>query len=109
MIESTPGFSGFKISNYYKYILYLAGVILVLSLFVPVQGLDNSYIRHIAFWVVMAGLLNWFISGIVEKINDYTYKYSSSYNYKKNFKEIIIIYYMIQIIIWGTVFMAFFK
>ena len=108
MIESTPGFSGFKISNYYKYILYLAGVILVLSLFLPVQGLDNSYIRHIAFWIVMAGLLNWFISGIVEKINDYIYKYDS-YHYRKNYRELIIIFYMIQVAIWSIVFFVFFK
>ena len=45
-MEPTPGFSGFRITNYWKYLLYLAGVILVLSIFVPAQEINNTYVDN---------------------------------------------------------------
>ena len=60
-MAETPSFSGLKITNYYKYILYLCGVIFILSLFFEVKDFSNEYVRNIAFWVLITSLSIWFI------------------------------------------------
>jgi len=47
---TSPDIPGLKITNYYKYILYVAGVILILSFFVKApEGMNNFKIRNTAF------------------------------------------------------------
>ena len=61
MVEPSGIISGFKVTNYYKFILYIAGVILILSFFVQApEGMNNFKIRNAAFWIIVAGLLIWF-------------------------------------------------
>ena len=49
MGEASGVISGLKITTAYKYILYVAGVILILSLFVESPDFNNTKIRDIAF------------------------------------------------------------
>jgi hypothetical protein len=114
MAEVSPGFSGFKITNYYKYILYVAGVILILSLFVPAQGVDNEKLRSIAFWVVMGGLSIWFLKIVFDEIYDYLEikaeenRYSAD-NYVFWGWICVWIDYGFQIFVWVFLFFKFFK
>lgn len=107
-MEATPGFSGLKITNYYKYLLYLNGVILVLSLFVPAQDLDNERIRRIAFWLIMAGLLIWFIHEIIQKTDRYYYATLDKHDYNLFVVTILFVEYLSQIAIWIIAWISLF-
>ena len=105
MPDISPGFAGLKITNYYKYILYVAGVILILSLFVPAQGIDNERLRHIAFLVVLGGLGIWFLKTIVDFIINYLDYLVRNNELDKNSGNAIglglrISEYIVQISIW---------
>ena len=103
-MEATPGFSGLKITNYYRYIIYISGVILVLSIFVPAQGLDNERIRNIAFWVTLGGLLIWFLWDIIYKILQHV----DNSDYDQFAPYLIGGHYFIQIVVWAIVYYKFF-
>ena len=68
MGEVSSLFTGLKISNYYKYFLYVAGVILIVSLFFEAKGVSNAWLRHVAFWTVITGLLIWFLDSYIVNI-----------------------------------------
>ena len=109
MVETTPGFSGFKITNYYKYILYLAGVILVLSLFVDAKGVDNAKLRTVSFWIVVGGLSIWLFRTIWSKIDDwFRYQGKKSYrgyfDYEDWYPWYVFIDYAAQIAVWIWLF-----
>jgi phosphoglycerol transferase MdoB-like AlkP superfamily enzyme len=78
MGEASSLFTGLKISNYYRYILYVAGVILIVSLFFEAKGVSNQWLRHVAFWTIIAGLLIWFIDVFFNFIEEYMIR-SDSY------------------------------
>jgi len=97
MTDVNPSFSGLKITNYYKYILYLSGVILVLTLFLEPKGVNAAWLRHISFWVIIAGLIIWFFKSILDRI--YTY----SDNAEDYILHISIVDYAFQIVVWFLV------
>ena len=109
MAEISPGFSGFRITNYWKYILYLAGVILILSLFLDAPGIDNDKLRNISFWIVVGGLFIWFIKEIINRIFDhleFLHRYNKIYDGDLEFYSnlLLVADYVIQIIIWSILF-----
>jgi hypothetical protein len=103
---STPGISGFKITNYYKYILYVSGVILILSFFVKApEGMSNFKIRDTAFWIIVGGLIIWISDELINSIDDYyldEYKRHkiSEYDFDIIDLTLVIIYLGIQVIVW---------
>ena len=102
---TTPGISGFKITNYYKFILYISGVILILSIFVDSPGINNEEIRDVAFWVIVAGLLVWIIEDIIYSIDDFLKGKKSVSQSEYNFYGMLlfILIHFIQFIIWGYI------
>ena len=107
-------FTGLKITNYFKYILYLSGIILILSLFLDVKGLDNSYIRHIAFWTTVVAIGVWLVDDFVGGLNNYFHTSTefprgmSSNEYKKIAKWLLIFNYGFHIIVWIVLFVFLF-
>ena len=69
MVEPGGIISGFKITNSYKYILYIAGVILILSLFVDAQDFDNAKLRNISIVIIIAGIFLWWIDSFFHTIS----------------------------------------
>ena len=71
-------FKGFKITNYYQYILYISGVVLLFSLFLDVKELNDLNVRKTAFWAIVSSLGIWlFEEGLVSPVNDYLYQKKS--------------------------------
>ena len=103
MTASTPGFEGFKITSYYKYILYVAGVILILSLFVDAPNIDNVKLRNIALWVVIAGLVVWFLKNVLVV----TLQLMDKYDYEKYVVTLTSITYCVEFGIWLLTFFWF--
>ena len=104
MAEASGVISGFKITNYYKFILYVAGVILILSLFVDAPGIDNKILREKAFWVVLAGIIVWAIDDILCAIESYLKDSTmSKTDYEFWDKVLVAIFLVIQFSIWFIV------
>jgi len=101
-MNATPAFSGLKITNYWKYLLYLSGVVFVLSMFVPAQGVDNEYIRRIAFDIILGGLLIWFVQEITKIIDAFLDEHDMNYNTYA--AALLVIQYIVQIIVWVVIF-----
>ncbi len=65
----TPGlFQKFAISTFYKYILYLSGIILILSLFIETRSIDVALVRKYCIKGIVVGLSIWFLSDLVNDI-----------------------------------------
>ena len=113
MGEASGLFTGFRITNYYKFILYLAGVILILSLFVDAVDFDNVKLRVIAFEIVLAGLLIWFIKTITGSLKDWFLYYKDKRTISTDAVETYLMIFfaieiMIQVIIWLIIFIRHF-
>ena len=102
-------FNGLKISNYFKYLLYLCGLILIMSLFFEVKQIDVDYVRHISFWVIIISLAIWIFDDIIGKTNRFVYEHyieqashnrKNIYDYYKFARGLVIFSYVFQIIIW---------
>lgn len=58
-------FKGLKIRDYYRYILYVSGIILIFSLFFETKGFENSIVIRSSIIVIIAGLFTWFFDTII--------------------------------------------
>lgn len=100
-------FKGLRITSYYKYILYIAGIIFLLSLFLDFKELNMSYVRKLSFWAIIVSLADWFLEdGIIVKINNYMYEDQlrridkDPREYNKNAFVLSIVNVMIQGLGW---------
>jgi hypothetical protein len=50
---------GLKIDSWYKVVMYVGAVVLVLSLFVPVQGIAPARVQAMALGALLLGLGDW--------------------------------------------------
>lgn len=98
MGNGTPGFTGLKISNYYKYILYVAGVILIVSLFFEAKGVNNQFLRHISFWAIIFGLSIWFIDSYILNIIGVYLEESSDEKFWGTVTFILFLF--LQLVLW---------
>lgn len=107
MPEIPELFKGLRITNYYRYLLYLCGTIFILSLFLDIKIVDANHVRHILLWVIIAALGIWFFEDRLEKVNRYAYEYFlKQYTMDKyyNFAFILVsISSIVQIIVWVIV------
>ncbi len=110
-------FNGLKLNNYYKYLLYLAGIILILSLFLEVKGLDLDRVRQIAFWIVAVSLGVWFFEDVIQKINELVYNFylrkssicqSTMESYYKFTRGLVIFSLIFQTFVWIITFLILF-
>jgi hypothetical protein len=102
-------FKGMKIDNYYKYLLYLAGIIFALSLFFEVKNVDIDLVRKSSFWVIMGGLIIWLFQDIFDKFVKFVLihfeeKVKNSQAEPKhyyNYAKIMVIFnFVFQIFVW---------
>ena len=55
----------FSTKEVHKFILFIASVIFVSSLFVPVQSLETPFVQKGSFTFVIIGLIWWFLFDII--------------------------------------------
>jgi hypothetical protein len=103
MANGTPSFTGLKISNYYKYILYVAGVILIVSLFFEAKGISNEFLRHISFWAMIFGLIIWFFDSYIMPILEYFVDNSSDSDFWGGVT--VVFFIAIQLILWFILYL----
>ena len=105
MSEIPEIFKGLRITNYYKYLLYLCGVILILSLFLDVKMVDANRVRHIAFWVIIAAMGIWFFEDVLEKVNEYIYedhlKHNSMGEYYDSAFYLVLFSVSVEVTVWA--------
>jgi len=110
MTDGPSLFTGFKINNYYKYLLYLCGIIFILSLFLEVKGLNQAYVRHISFWVIVVSLGIWLMDTMLDVINTNSFNSIGSTDgltdkeYRKKGRILFRLNYGIQIVAWISLF-----
>lgn len=98
-------FKGLKIRDYYRYILYVSGVILIFSLFFETKGFDNLTIIQSSIVVIIAGLFTWFLDTIIgmtgNNFHEAIYvQQQDSKKYWKYMKILSVLNYSLQFIIW---------
>ena len=101
-----------KIDNYFKYILYLAGFILLLTLFLDIKYFDIYYLRKICFWAISFSLLIWILKDLVDNLNNILYERILHSGkdmglYYELGSYLIVFFFIIQFIIWILYFLLF--
>ncbi len=102
-------FKSLKINTYYKYLLYFCGIIFILSLIIEFKGIDNSFVRNKAFFVIIGSLCVWILHAIVISISTFTYelyiqKGADMSKYYKLNGLVGIFFTIIQVIIWVIIY-----
>ncbi len=92
----------FAIKNWYRFLLYIGGVILVLSLFLETKGIEASKVRLFSIWTVLLGLVLWIIEDILKQIGSYLeYQYEEHKIYESELEDygkiLVGIWYLISI------------
>ena len=107
MGEASSVISGLKITSAYKYILYVAGVILILSLFVKSPDFNNTEIRDVALKVIAVGLSLWLLQTFFNIIGEHwRYDKTISNQYYNIYTTwMCVIFISIQFIVWMLVFL----
>jgi len=61
----------FAIKNWYRFVLYLGGVTLILSFFFEPKGITMNELRAFAIWSIVVGLFIWILRNIFADIAEY--------------------------------------
>lgn len=95
LLENLP------IKNWYRFLLYVGGVILILSMFLEPKGITISQVRTFSIHTIILSLIVWIVYDIfyafVNKMSDF--------EYENNVNGLIIIKYTIAFVglfIWIT-------
>ncbi|TKJ17033.1 hypothetical protein CEE44_00675 [Candidatus Woesearchaeota archaeon B3_Woes] len=112
-------FKNLKINNYYKYLLYLSGIVFILSLFLDIKNIDVNYVRYVCFWIIIVALGTWIFESAISNINRSIYEhcirknYPSSmdgkHGYYKIVRWLVFFSFTIQIIVWIITFIVLIK
>jgi len=65
---NTGLFENFALKNWYRFLLYLGGVILILSLFLEPKGIDIHNMRAFSSYTIILFIIVWIIDDIIYKI-----------------------------------------
>src|SRR3989344_5596240 len=81
-----------QISNYYKYLLYLGGILLVLSFSIDIKVISNMKLLIISFITIIYGISCWIYEGNTkvraDNINiEWQFALSDSQDAEKKFRE----------------------
>ena len=90
----------FAITNWYRFLLYIGGVILILSLFLEPKGIDSLLVKKFSFYTVILSLLVWIIDDILYKIGDFIEYENRNYPniYVDKVRDLYILRYIISFI-----------
>ncbi|MFH1455451.1 MAG: hypothetical protein ABIF40_00695 [archaeon] len=91
--------------------MYLAGIILVLSLFLDIKQADVNYIRIVCFVAIVLALGTWVLKAFIDNLNMGIYEHyiQNNKDMKKYYKIIMWLingFFLIQFILWFA-FIAF--
>ena len=99
-------FKNFAISSFYKYILYIAGIILILSLFIETKGIESLLVQKASLYCIFLGIALWILDVIKNQIME------SLHEKRSNLDNIIFTMCIFWfLVIFGTVitFLLIFK
>lgn len=71
MVEMPSPLENFKINSWYKYLLYVFGIILILSFFVEPVNVNISALRQFSLNTITLGIWFWVLEGIFTGIGNY--------------------------------------
>lgn len=60
----------FAIKNWYRFVLYIGAIILILSLFLESE-IESAKVRGFAIWSVVIGLSLWIVDDILDNVYNY--------------------------------------
>jgi len=110
-MKPTELFQGLRLTVYYKYLLYLCGIILILSLFFEVKGISVSYVRHVSFWVIVVALGIWWFDKFMGFVNQAVHSYYLKNSDHKEMEDYYVkanwlggINHFVQLIVWIITF-----
>ena len=93
-------FKGLKLNKYYKVLLYIFGIILILSIFFEVKNVDVVFVRTLSLWMIFGSIAAW----ILEELFYYLVALADSYCLRRDAEAIgfilVILTYGIQAYIW---------
>lgn len=91
-------FKGLSLNVYYKVIIYIAGIIFILSLFLEVPEINISYVRKVTFWAIVISMGYWFLDDfIIAHINSYWHE-SMIYSWNRDPMKYYRAAYMLTIV-----------
>lgn len=84
----------FAIKNWYRFLLYIGGVILILSMFLEPKGITINQVRTFSINTIILCLIVWIVYDIfytkIEKMDEY--------DFKNNKTELIVVKYLISFV-----------
>lgn len=104
-MAGTELFGSLSMNKYYKYLLYLGSVTLVLSIFLDVKGVNLTIVRHASLITAFTGLSLWILDYFMEAIANGTSK-----DWQREWGSILIVFYYVIIVIillWGYTNLGF--
>ncbi len=92
----------FAIKNWYKFVLYLGGVTLIMSFFLEPKEITINELRGFAFWSITVGLFVWILRNAFSNIEDYWWRLVekgklSEYEVEERLKALIMIWWFVNI------------
>lgn len=114
MTEQQPTIlSNLSLNHWYKYMLYVAGVVLIISLYIEMQFASGNptasvpaliiKIRNFSIYSIIIGVSVWISMEVTDDIGDYLQ--DTSNNYSDDIDQILIAVVVIQYIIWIIAFL----
>jgi len=93
------------IKNWYRFLLYIGGVILILSLFLEPKGIEASRVRSFAIWTILLNLGLWILDDFLKWIEgylEYQYKeYKIDESELENYAKLIVCFwYFISVVVF---------
>jgi len=83
--------------NWYKFVLYLGGVTLIMSFFLEPKEITINELRRFAFWSITVGLFVWILRNAFSNIEDY-WGELPEYEVGEHLKALILIWWFVNII-----------
>ena len=80
MSTSVNPLPNFGINSIHKFILYVATVIFITSLFVPIQGFDTILVQKKALSIMGFGVVAWFLYTVITNMGEIEIESKRNYN-----------------------------
>lgn len=99
-------FENFALKNWYRFLLYLGGVILILSLFFEPKGINLRNIRAFSSYTIILFIIVWIIDDIINKIGNFSEYDNRNYpdifvNKARTLNRIRYIISFIALLVWS--------
>lgn len=82
------------LNNWYKFLLYMGGVMLIISMFLEPKGITTSQLRSFSIYTIILSLIVWIV---YDRLNGYA-NYMDKYEYERSRSGIIFVNYLIAFV-----------